>query len=237
LDDFGDGFQTMRPSRNRAWGHPELIIFLKDFSATLVFEKYAPILIGDMSQPRGGPMKTGHRSHQIGIDADVWFLPGPKQRLTLGQREKWNAKTVVKSVNAPWVNERFTDREVRMVELAAKDQRIARIFVAAPIKKALCEAYSSDTRSWLRKVRPWWGHAYHMHVRLGCPDGSGACKAQKPPPPGDGCGKELSSWLKPSKPTKYSKKPKHKKSKKEHEIMLSQLPASCTNVLDARSRR
>jgi penicillin-insensitive murein endopeptidase len=238
LPDIGNGFQTMRPSRNRAWGHPELLTFLKDLSSSLVFEKFRPILVGDMSQPRGGPMKSGHKSHQIGIDADIWFRPGRTNPLTRKQRESWSAETVVKSVRAPWVNEKFTDREARMVELAARDRRTARIFVAAPIKKALCEANSPESRGWLRKVRPWWGHVYHMHVRLNCPGGSGACKAQKPPPPGDGCGKELSSWLKPPKAKKPSTKPKKpKKPKKKREIMLSQLPAGCTDVLDDRSRR
>jgi hypothetical protein len=33
------------------------------------------LYIGDISQPRGGPMTSGHASHQIGLDADIWMLP------------------------------------------------------------------------------------------------------------------------------------------------------------------
>jgi murein endopeptidase len=29
------------------------------------------LLIGDMSQPRDGPMLYGHSSHQIGLDVDI----------------------------------------------------------------------------------------------------------------------------------------------------------------------
>jgi penicillin-insensitive murein DD-endopeptidase len=29
------------------------------------------MLIGDMALPREGPMPTGHRNHQIGLDVDI----------------------------------------------------------------------------------------------------------------------------------------------------------------------
>ena len=225
----------MRPSRNRAWGHPYLLGLIKDFSANLASEGYATLLIGDLAQPRGGPMLSGHRSHQLGLDADIWFRPSPPYQLTREQREEWSAETVVASVNAPWVNERFTAREARMIELAAKDRRIARIFVGAPIKKALCEGTPASDRGWLRKVRPWYGHVYHMHVRLECPVGSLACKDQDPPAFDDGCGEELTSWLKPPKPVKPAPPPKP--AVKPKEIMLSELPTECLNVLAAPSRR
>ena len=232
LEDFGDGFQTMRPSRNRAWGHPRLIAVVRDLARNLRHEGYAPILIGDMAQARGGPMLTGHRSHQIGLDADIWFRPGPRGQLSREEREEWSAKSVVHGRTAPWVNERFTSREARMVELAARSPEVARIFVNAPIKKALCEAYRGGDRSWLRKVRPWYGHIYHMHVRLHCPTGMAACKNQKPPPPGAGCGDELAGWLKPPKPVKPKPGQKPKPVKKR-EIYLSQLPRDCRSVLAA----
>ena len=115
----------------------------------------------------------------------------------------------------------------------------ARVFVAAPIKKALCEASGPGDRGWLRKVRPWYGHRDHLHVRLNCPNGASGCAAQRPPPPGDGCGAELLSWLKPPKPKKPSvakKKPKTKP-KKRRETLLSELPDYCRTVLKATARR
>jgi len=238
LDDVGPGYQTMRPSRNRAWGHPRLLAFLRKLATDVVAEGHAPLLVGDLAQPRGGPMLSGHASHQSGLDVDIWFRPSPEQKLTLKQREEWSAYSVVQSVKAPWVSEKFTKRERRLIELAARHDDTARIFVAAPIKKALCEAAPEGDRDWLRKVRPWYGHRDHLHVRLACPSVTDkTCKSQTPPPPGDGCGEELASWLKPPKPPPPSAKPaKPKPPRKKKEIMLSQLPEACAAVLSADPR-
>ena len=74
----GPAWQVMRLSRNRNWGHPALIAFLERFRAQGADgQPLAGILVGDMSQPRGGPMLTGHASHQIGLDVDVWLTPMP----------------------------------------------------------------------------------------------------------------------------------------------------------------
>lgn len=232
LAEAGPGYQTMRPSRNRAWGHPVLVAFLEGLAADMAAEGHATMLVGDLAQPRGGPMMTGHASHQSGLDADVWFRPGLDRPLTVEEREQWSAHSVVQSVEAPWVTEKFTPREARMIELAARDRRSERIFVAPPIKKALCEAAPADDRSWLRKVRPWYGHKDHMHVRLACPAGDLACTAQAAPPAGDGCGEELTSWLTPPKPAKPVAKPKTPKTTpKKREILLSQLPEACAALL------
>ena len=72
---------------------------------------------------------------------------------------------------------------------------MTRIFVNAAIKKAMCREAGSD-RDWLAKVRPWWGHAEHFHVRIACPPDSPECKPQPPVPAGDGCGHELDYWFK-----------------------------------------
>ncbi|HEY1261378.1 MAG TPA: penicillin-insensitive murein endopeptidase, partial [Stellaceae bacterium] len=74
----GPGWEVMRPSRDRAWGHPALIAFIERVAPSLPAEAgWSGLLIGDMSQPRGGPMLTGHASHQIGLDADIWLTPMP----------------------------------------------------------------------------------------------------------------------------------------------------------------
>ena len=59
-------WQVMRLSRNRNWGHPQLIHFLENLSAKAAKTGTWPgLLVGEMSQPRGGPMITGqpHRPH------------------------------------------------------------------------------------------------------------------------------------------------------------------------------
>ena len=80
------------------------------------------------------------------------------------------------------------------MQAAAEDPAVERIFVNAAIKKAMCREAGSD-RAWLAKVRPWWGHAEHFHVRLDCPPDSPQCKPQPPVPAGDGCGHELDYWF------------------------------------------
>jgi hypothetical protein len=48
---------------------------------------------------------------------------------------------------------------------------------------------------WMSKVRPWYGHDDHIHVRLKCPADSPNCRAQPPVPGGDGCDKSLDHWF------------------------------------------
>src|SRR5262249_11949985 len=73
----GPHWQIMRVSRNRYWGHPELIELLQRLSDKATNVGWPGLLVGDIGQPRGGPMLTGHASHQIGLDADIWLTPMP----------------------------------------------------------------------------------------------------------------------------------------------------------------
>ena len=92
------------------------------------------------------------------------------------------------------IDARFGRQHFELLRLAASDPRVARIFVHPVIKQALCEQDWPD-RTFLRTVRPWYGHEDHMHVRLHCPSGSTDCVAQAPPAAGDGCGAEIDGWL------------------------------------------
>ena len=72
----GPAWQAMRTSRNRNWAHPALVKLVEKLAKeSKQSDGWNGLLVGDMSQPRGGPMLTGHASHQIGLDADVWFTP------------------------------------------------------------------------------------------------------------------------------------------------------------------
>ncbi|HYD32137.1 MAG TPA: penicillin-insensitive murein endopeptidase [Azospirillaceae bacterium] len=192
LPQEGAGFQVIRLSRQRFFGHPLLVDFLRNFGRKMEKAKLGVALVGDMSQPRGGPMSFGHASHQIGLDVDIWLrLDLPK--LSPGARENVREVSMV-DFTSQWVDRRaWTDAQAEMIRLAAGDPRVSRIFVNPVIKQALCRRDWAD-RSWLRMVRPWHGHDGHMHVRLNCPADSPACEAQKPLPPGDGCD-EAGSWL------------------------------------------
>jgi penicillin-insensitive murein DD-endopeptidase len=191
----GPAWQVMRLSRNRNWGHPDLIAFIERFAENAKKIGWNGLLIGDMSQPRGGPMITGHSSHQVGLDADIWFSPMPDHVQTREERE-FNFPTDMVAKNQLDVDrEVWTHTYTELIRTAAQDPAVTRIFVNAAIKKALCREAGAD-RGWLSKVRPWYGHAEHFHVRIACPAGSTECKPQQPVPEGDGCGHELDHWFK-----------------------------------------
>src|SRR5712672_1659449 len=165
----GETWQVMRLSRNRYWGHPNLVALVKRLADKAHKDAGWPgILVGDMSQPRGGPMLTGHASHQVGLDADIWLTPMPNRELTRQEREEMSATMVVAEDRRDVDPQVWTPAHVALIRAAAKDPQVARIFVNAAIKKALCRDAGSD-RHWLNKVQPWYGHDWHFHVRLNCP--------------------------------------------------------------------
>ncbi|MCB1519414.1 MAG: penicillin-insensitive murein endopeptidase [Hyphomicrobiaceae bacterium] len=229
----GPAWQAMRLSRNRNWGHPKLIAMIEALSLKVQKEVGWPgLLVGDMSQPRGGPMLTGHSSHQVGLDADIWFTPMPGRRLSKTERENLSAKSMIDGPTKVDPTA-FTDGHVKAVKLAASFPEVERILVHPAIKKAMCEAAGKD-RAWLSKVRPYFGHHYHFHVRLGCPKGSSGCRSQNPPGHEDGCDKELDYWFKrltrppPPKPP-VAAKPK----KPKPPLSLADLPGECRAVIEA----
>jgi len=186
LAENGPTWQAMRLSRNRNWGHPALIDFIQDLSRDVASQtSWEGLYVGDMSQPRGGPMLTGHVSHQSGLDVDIWMLPPERLNLTVPERESLSSIST-RSARGARVGENWTAEHMEVLRLAASDPRVARIFVFTGAKVWMCENATGD-RSWLRQIRPARGHHYHFHVRLHCPAGDRDCEDQAPPPPGDGC--------------------------------------------------
>jgi penicillin-insensitive murein endopeptidase len=228
----GSKWQVMRLSRNRNYGHPELIQFLETLAANVHQSgDWNGLLVGDMSQPRGGPMMGGHASHQVGLDADIWLTPMPDRDLTLQEREEMSATMVVASDRKDVDPAVWTPGHMRVIKTAARDPRVERIFVNAAIKKALCRDTDPD-RAWMSKVRAYWGHDYHFHVRLRCPADSPNCRPQTPPPTGDGCGKDLDWWftdavLHPKPEPKPSTEPSRP------QLTLAGMPSACRGVLAA----
>jgi penicillin-insensitive murein DD-endopeptidase len=222
----GPTWQVMRLSRNRNWGHPNLISFLERLSANAAKVGWPGLLVGDMSQPRGGPMLTGHASHQIGLDADIWLRPMPNRELSVAEREEMSSTNVVAANGLDVDPSVWTPAHGNLIRTAAEDPEVERIFVNAAIKKELCRE-AGENRSWLEKVRPWWGHDYHFHVRIHCPADSPDCKPQPPPPAGDGCGKDLDYW--------FTEKVLHPPPTAEAPtpITMAQLPPACRDVLHA----
>ncbi|EAR56923.1 penicillin-insensitive murein endopeptidase [Photobacterium sp. SKA34] len=207
----GDGYQVIRAERGRYYGNHETITFLKELMKTSQQLKIGNVLVGDIAMPRGGRFSSGHASHQTGLDADIW-LRIPEKPLSQKELKTVSALPMVDVNNYKIIEKNWSSKQAHLIQLAASDDRVARIFVHPVIKEQLCKTEWKD-RDWLRKVRPWYGHYYHFHVRLNCPEGSAYCEPQTPPPPGDGCGKELASWapdFKKPESNKQAVKPKPK---------------------------
>jgi penicillin-insensitive murein endopeptidase len=225
----GPSWQVMRLSRNRNWGNPGLIKFLERFAGNAKQVGWNGLLVGDMSQPRGGPMITGHSSHQVGLDADIWFTPMPDHVMSREEREFDGAVDMVAPDHRDVDPKVWSHTRTEMIRAAAEDPAVTRIFVNAAIKKAMCREAGAD-RDWLSKVRPWWGHAEHFHVRISCPADSPQCKPQPPVPAGDGCGHEMDFWFQDSvlHPPPPAEPPKPKPG-----ITLAHLPPACKDVVMA----
>ncbi|HEX5655789.1 MAG TPA: penicillin-insensitive murein endopeptidase [Polyangiales bacterium] len=190
----GPGFQVMRTSRRRFYGHPALINFVRQLGLRMNKQRLDALLVGDLSQARGGRAASGHASHQTGLDVDLWYA-GARKHLTRAQRESLQADDVV-DAKLQRIVPRWSKRVAQMLRLAAADERVDRVFVNPVIKKVLCE--QPKERGWLRKIRPWYGHADHFHVRLACAATDPDCASQPPLGEGDGCDK-LGSWLAPKR--------------------------------------
>ena len=214
----GSGYQLLRPAQHRYYGHPILINYLNDLVHRAQAKGLPPLLIGDMAMVRGGPFASGHSSHQSGLDVDIWFRFA-KPLLSKQQLAAPKPYDMVNGHNDR-VSSSFSSQQLTLLRLAATDSRVERIFVHPAIKLALCQKASGDRR-WLQRIRPWYGHRAHLHVRLRCPAGAHDCKPQKPIPPGEGCGSELMSWF--SGPTEVSSTPRARK--------LPELPARCDALL------
>jgi penicillin-insensitive murein DD-endopeptidase len=227
----GSTWQVMRLSRNRYWGHPSLIHFLEKFAPLAAKATgWKGILVGDLAQPRGGPSPSDHASHQTGLDVDIWFMPMPDRVLSKDERDTISASNLVSEDWKHLNPQTWTPQHVAFIKTAAQQPEVERVLVNAAIKKELCRVENKQPHAWLAKVRPWYKHHDHIHVRLKCPADSPSCRAQPPVPDGDGCGaKELDYWFSDkvlqtniAKPTKPPKP-----------MMLADLPPACKTVLQA----
>jgi penicillin-insensitive murein DD-endopeptidase len=225
----GKTWQVMRLSRNRNWGHPSLVGFLERLANQAPKTGWHGLLVGDMSQPRGGPMRTGHASHQVGLDADIWLTPMPERQLTRAEREEMSATMVVAEDRLDVDPKVWTPAHVAVIKAAAQDQVVSRIFVNPAIKRALCRDAGRNDRAWLAKVRPWYGHDYHFHIRISCPADSPDCERQEPIAAGEGCiGEDLDHWFSDAI---LHPKPSHIPPQQKPPLRMTDLPAACRQVL------
>ncbi|WP_395689767.1 penicillin-insensitive murein endopeptidase [Aestuariivirga sp.] len=234
----GEAWQVIRLSRNRYWGQPQLVALVEKLAREAKEQDgWNGLLVGDLSQPRGGPMPSGHASHQVGLDADIWLTQMPKRRLDGKERENVKPTIVVKDRKSidPDV---WTTAHARLIKRAASYPEVARIFVHPPIKAELCK-WAKGQGNWLAKIRPYYGHNYHFHIRLRCPADDPNCKNQPEarPKDGTGCGEELAYWLGNAPWKRIEKPPPSKKPAKPVKppppLTVAGLPAECRAVVTA----
>ena len=240
LPGTGPTWQAMRLSRNRNWGQPEMIDYLLDLSRAAARIGWAGLYIGDISQPRGGPTRSDHRSHQIGLDADIWMLPPERLDLSRAQRESVSSVSV-RTRDQRGLTEYWTPQHAQVLRAAANDDRVDRIFVAAAIKIELCRTATPADTEWLQRIRPLQGHNTHFHVRLRCPAGSPECQTQTPTVAelsngGNGCDASLEWWvtdyLDPPRQTTPAPPPADPVPRRRHprDYTLADLPGDCSRI-------
>ena len=241
LPETGPSWQAMRLDRNRNFGQPVLVDYLIDLSQAAQQIGWAGLYIGDMAQPRGGPMTSGHASHQIGLDADIWMLPPARLNLSRSEREAISS-IPVRSADQKSVTDNWTKSHQALLKAAASDARIDRIFVAAAVKLEMCKTAKRSDKKWLQKIRPVAGHDTHFHVRLKCPKGARLCVTQTPTVAdlsngGDGCDETLDYWVSEAylKPPKSAKPPKSDDppEKGPRQFTMADLPKQCADVLSS----
>lgn len=179
----GTGYHVENTPRNRFYGHPSLIRFLERYAAANDAQTRQTVYISDMAQPRGGPIAHGHNSHQMGLDVDIWY----------GKTSEGLPLSLLRTDGASLDEEAWKSFDARLLKNAAHFPEVERILVNPSIKAKLCSRYKGEP--WLRKIRPWWAHHNHYHVRLACPAGNPSCIPQQAVAQTDGCDATLDWWF------------------------------------------
>lgn len=222
------GLILSQTRRGRFWAHSELIDVLTELGEFSYRTLKKNVVVGDLSLSRGGPTVGGHNSHQNGLDVDIWFhlFKGKGKDFEFWQTEEMRSALKDKS---------FGRDQLMMLAFLAQDKRVERIFVHPVIKKRICEQSSefrkpSFSSEQLRKIRPWYGHDDHLHLRLKCPEDNKKCEVQNEPPPGDGCD-QLDWWFSDeAKASEQGFDYSYKAQRYKYMDTINQLPSQCQNI-------
>lgn len=190
----GPGYVTIRTTRSFFWGHPATIAALQLLGQRAKAAGLGDLFMNDISKPRGGPFPGIHASHMVGLDADVWLDVRPKPAMSRVQRDGIEVETLVRRDGRGVEPGLWSPAHVTLMKLAASLPGVDRILVNAAIKKQLCTDVQGD-RSWLKLIRPWYGHAAHMHIHFRCPPGQTECVDQAPGAGVEGCDASLQWWF------------------------------------------
>ena len=229
-------FELMRKSRHRYFAHPQMRRFIKSLAYEVQQRKFGKLLVGDLAQARGGPSTTGHASHQNGLDGDFWFWldsVATERPLKMSEEESLSALSMLNDNQTAVNPRRFKDKHVQLLQFVAAQPEVERVFVHPVIKRTLCKR--TGNAPWLSKIRPWWGHHYHFHARLSCPDDQLSCKSQSPPSSSHECGAGLAWWFSKEAAEQTRKnREKYRQQTPEQRLRkkLAKVPKECKTLLD-----
>ena len=221
LPESGIGFETVHRDRSSFWGAPQTIAGIERLGREAKADGLPTLLVEDISRPRGGPMSV-HAAHQVGLDADIALDMTPRPPLTAAARQTIVLASLVRPDQRGVDPDRWSPAVVALLQLAATLPDVDRVLVNPAIKRQLCTQVRGD-RTWLRLIRPWYGHAAHMHVHFRCPPHQPDCVQMAPPPSGDGCDATLQWWFDRLDQPPVPSKPYHR----------PPLPAACRTILAA----
>ncbi len=191
LPDQGPGFMKLFLDRNRSFGAAEMINMITKATAGLneAFPNLDRLQIGDIAKEGGGKVSDLHTSHQNGLDVDVTYF-----RLNHKEQAPEHITGFSETmVTGGRISKNFdTPRVWEFLKKLHENGQVQRIFMDPVIKKEICRLarLKKEVVSFeevLRSLRPYPGHADHMHIRLRCPLEAKECRAQEDPPAGSGC--------------------------------------------------
>lgn len=149
----GVGFETVNRHRRRYYGHPLLISSIQNWGHVMESQWQSRIIVGDISQPVGGPSTKGHKSHQIGLDADLRFyliekksesevFPVWDNENNIETPSLVEYKKIVEAgktkYTVEFLEKYWNQKTIELLTLVGQEPKIERILMNAPIKKFLC---------------------------------------------------------------------------------------------------
>lgn len=183
---FGGNVKRIFDDRDTAWGQKELIAVIEKVAKKVKEQSLGVLRLGNLSDKDGGNMHPHSVSHQLGLDADISFIVDPKSPV------KGAFKSVLDSKKKKVNRKLLTKESLLVMKLFAQEANVERLLVHPLVKKEICERLPKE--KWMGKIRPWWKHDDHFHLRISCPKGNTECVPQNPPPDHDDCDSEAYHW-------------------------------------------
>lgn len=191
LADYGIGFQSTRRSRDMHYGAPSTIKTIETIGTQVFAAGLGYMLVGNVSKKNGGPLFEHSISHQNGLDFDVAYQPVEKP-LSEVMSASFDFRSLL-SFDKNTLNQKlWNEKTAELLKITAQRPEVERILVDPLIKQQLCVTERHE--EWFKKLRPWFKHDNHFHVRLKCPADSKTCVSQDPPPNEIGCDGEAFDW-------------------------------------------